>query len=313
MDNPKRGRDICRHWARGFCSFGEKCIFAHPSDQGEGAAAYLQRARHTFGSRGHGLAQAPPNNNDGEPDLSIRGAARRNDFTSGFAPPPVQLHVRSLPTSRGFSPFDSTHWGKADLGMGEQGGQRHDILRYNEKANDHGSGTYDEDMFSAYKHSEDLNTIPVSERSRKQKPQLQCEERRDEVGSRAGLPMHHQISAARLGKSLPDEFSQRRRPPHEPPSPRRDPRSDLYSSSSPSSLSTPAAAEMSMAPVQMLQKSQNGVHGPHPSYIQVANPYIFEQKVQDCLKALGSGEAKEDNIRLQGILWIDGVRKALQL
>ncbi|KAL1305349.1 hypothetical protein AAFC00_002245 [Neodothiora populina] len=55
------------------------------------------------------------------------------------------------------------------------------------------------------------------------------------------------------------------------------------------------------------------VLGPDPSFIQVANPYIFEQKVQGCLTALGSSEAKEDNIRLQGVLWIDSVRKALQL
>ena len=54
-------------------------------------------------------------------------------------------------------------------------------------------------------------------------------------------------------------------------------------------------------------------NGPHPSFIQVAKPYIFEQKLQDCMTAIGVTEAKEDNARLQGVLWIDGVRKALQL
>ena len=74
--------------------------------------------------------------------------------------------------------------------------------------------------------------------------------------------------------------------------------------------------DMSMAPAtprDRTEKAQNAFSGPHPSFIQVANPYIFEQKVQCCLTALGSSEAKEDNIRLQGVLWIDSVRKALQL
>lgn len=87
----------------------------------------------------------------------------------------------------------------------------------------------------------------------------------------------------------------------------------------PSASSLPS--EMSMAPAtprdNRNERAQNGGGaggaGPHPSFIQVANPYIFEQKIQDCLTALGSSEAKEDNIRLQGVLWIDSVRKALQL
>lgn len=53
--------------------------------------------------------------------------------------------------------------------------------------------------------------------------------------------------------------------------------------------------------------------GPHPSFIQVAKPYQFEQKIQACLKATGNDEAKEDAARLQGVTWIDGVRKAMQL
>ncbi|KAI9816241.1 MAG: RNA polymerase II C-terminal domain kinase beta subunit [Pycnora praestabilis] len=59
--------------------------------------------------------------------------------------------------------------------------------------------------------------------------------------------------------------------------------------------------------------SDNDQIGPHPSFIQVAKPYIFEQKLQDSMIATGVTEAKEDNIRLQGVAWIDSVRKALQL
>jgi len=61
--------------------------------------------------------------------------------------------------------------------------------------------------------------------------------------------------------------------------------------------------------------SQNGVGvvGPHPSFINVANPYLFEQQIQACLAALGTTEAKEANARLQGVMWIDNVRRALQL
>ncbi len=53
--------------------------------------------------------------------------------------------------------------------------------------------------------------------------------------------------------------------------------------------------------------------GPHPSFIQVAKPYVFEQKLQECMSAIGVTEAKEDTLRLQGVTWIDNVRKALQL
>jgi hypothetical protein len=58
--------------------------------------------------------------------------------------------------------------------------------------------------------------------------------------------------------------------------------------------------------------NENGV-GPHPSFIQVANPYIFQQQLQNSLNALGATEHKEDSIRLQGVHYIDSVRKALQL
>lgn len=53
--------------------------------------------------------------------------------------------------------------------------------------------------------------------------------------------------------------------------------------------------------------------GPHPSFIQVAKPYLFEQIIQECLAATDVNQLREENIRLQGVTWIDNVRKALQL
>ena len=55
------------------------------------------------------------------------------------------------------------------------------------------------------------------------------------------------------------------------------------------------------------------ITGPHPSFIQVAKPFVFEHKIRECLKTIGVNEIKEDQIRLQGVGWIDNVRKALQL
>jgi CTD kinase subunit beta len=68
-----------------------------------------------------------------------------------------------------------------------------------------------------------------------------------------------------------------------------------------------------MAPVQSTDPAENGHVGPHPSYIQVAKPYIFEEKLQECMAVTGVTEAKEDNIRLLGVAWIDSIRKALHL
>jgi CTD kinase subunit beta len=51
----------------------------------------------------------------------------------------------------------------------------------------------------------------------------------------------------------------------------------------------------------------------HPSFIQVANPYIFEQTVEDCIHAMGVNTTRETSLRLQGVAWIDGVRRALNL
>ncbi|KAJ5833086.1 Glutathione S-transferase/chloride channel C-terminal [Penicillium riverlandense] len=51
----------------------------------------------------------------------------------------------------------------------------------------------------------------------------------------------------------------------------------------------------------------------HPSFIQVAKPYIFEQTIQDCIEAMGVNPMREESLRLQGVTWIDNVRKVLRL
>ncbi|KAJ5645455.1 hypothetical protein N7507_011466, partial [Penicillium longicatenatum] len=51
----------------------------------------------------------------------------------------------------------------------------------------------------------------------------------------------------------------------------------------------------------------------HPSFIQVARPYLFEQTIHDCIQALGMNPIREESLRLQGVSWIDNVRKVLHL
>lgn len=53
--------------------------------------------------------------------------------------------------------------------------------------------------------------------------------------------------------------------------------------------------------------------GPTRSHIQVAKPYVFQQAIEGCLHELGVAQAREDNIRLAGVQWIENVRKALKL
>ncbi|TVY42332.1 CTD kinase subunit beta [Lachnellula cervina] len=55
------------------------------------------------------------------------------------------------------------------------------------------------------------------------------------------------------------------------------------------------------------------VTGPHPSYIQVAKPYVFQQQLQGQLVAMGANPTREDQFRLQGVQWISDVRIHLQL
>ncbi|KAG8626951.1 hypothetical protein KVT40_005896 [Elsinoe batatas] len=71
-----------------------------------------------------------------------------------------------------------------------------------------------------------------------------------------------------------------------------------------------------MVPAVPVETHENGLYGgigPHPSFVQVAKPYIFEQSIQKSIEANGGSEARDINIRLQGVAWIDNVRKALQL
>lgn len=51
----------------------------------------------------------------------------------------------------------------------------------------------------------------------------------------------------------------------------------------------------------------------HPSFIQVARPYMFEQTIQDCVQAMGMNPMREEGVRLQGVSYIDNVRKVLHL
>jgi CTD kinase subunit beta len=53
--------------------------------------------------------------------------------------------------------------------------------------------------------------------------------------------------------------------------------------------------------------------GPHPSYIEVAKPYIFDQKLQKFLSVVNTDVLKENTVRIQGVGWIDNVRRAMQL
>ncbi|RFU30559.1 hypothetical protein B7463_g5764, partial [Scytalidium lignicola] len=72
---------------------------------------------------------------------------------------------------------------------------------------------------------------------------------------------------------------------------------------------------MAPAPTSTTEPTSTVVEqpGPHPSYIQVAKPYIFQQQLQGQLVAIGTSPPREDSYRLQGVQWINEVRIALQL
>jgi CTD kinase subunit beta len=70
---------------------------------------------------------------------------------------------------------------------------------------------------------------------------------------------------------------------------------------------------LSMAPAVLTNVSGSSQSGPHPSYIQVAKPFLFHQQIQGQLVAIGTNVSREDTYRLQGIQWINDVRTALQL
>jgi CTD kinase subunit beta len=68
-----------------------------------------------------------------------------------------------------------------------------------------------------------------------------------------------------------------------------------------------------MAPVAFSAPRDGDRVGPHPSHIEVAKPYILQSRIQQCLSDIGMSDAKEDSVRLQGVAWLDQVRRALQL
>ncbi|KAI9805054.1 MAG: hypothetical protein M1825_000888 [Sarcosagium campestre] len=53
--------------------------------------------------------------------------------------------------------------------------------------------------------------------------------------------------------------------------------------------------------------------GPHASQIEVAKPYLFDDYIKDCMVNNGIDQVKENNVRLQGVAWLDSLRKKLQL
>ena len=68
-----------------------------------------------------------------------------------------------------------------------------------------------------------------------------------------------------------------------------------------------------MAPQQSVGSLVDVHVGPHPSYIKVAKPYIFEQRLEESIAGTGANSAKEVAARLQGVAWIDNVRRSLHL
>ncbi|KAK5072897.1 RNA polymerase II C-terminal domain kinase beta subunit [Lithohypha guttulata] len=65
--------------------------------------------------------------------------------------------------------------------------------------------------------------------------------------------------------------------------------------------------------IDIVSPSNRPTNGPVPSHIQVAKPFVFQQAIEACLHDLGVTQAREDNIRLAGVQWIDNTRRALKL
>ncbi|KAL8640984.1 MAG: hypothetical protein Q9228_002157 [Teloschistes exilis] len=68
-----------------------------------------------------------------------------------------------------------------------------------------------------------------------------------------------------------------------------------------------------MSPSHSSDTTEVPRQGPHPSYIQIAKPYVFKSKIQECILAAGITEARDDSTRLQAVAWIDSVRRAMHL
>lgn len=52
--------------------------------------------------------------------------------------------------------------------------------------------------------------------------------------------------------------------------------------------------------------------GPHPGVIEPCRRYVFESRIQKCLKTLGT-ESKDEAWKIQGVTFIDQMRKSLEL
>ena len=57
----------------------------------------------------------------------------------------------------------------------------------------------------------------------------------------------------------------------------------------------------------------DGTRRRFPCYNQVADAYVFQQTIDERLRRVGVSQAREDNMRLAGVQWIDNVRRALRL
>lgn len=82
----------------------------------------------------------------------------------------------------------------------------------------------------------------------------------------------------------------------------------------------PAQIQPAQAPAAgQANDSTNGTNGPAaiigppPSFIHVAKRFIFQQQLQTHMITIGNNPTREDNFRLQGVQWINDVRKALSL
>ncbi|KXS95425.1 hypothetical protein AC578_6780 [Pseudocercospora eumusae] len=86
------------------------------------------------------------------------------------------------------------------------------------------------------------------------------------------------------------------------------------------SASSKTAKGFAMGATKRLSNGEAKIIGPHPSTIRVSAPYITQSAIEKKLAPSGLDaqerslqEAREDTARLQGVAWLDNVRRALQL
>jgi hypothetical protein len=69
----------------------------------------------------------------------------------------------------------------------------------------------------------------------------------------------------------------------------------------------------SMAPAQPSSNGSNGPPAVPTSFIYVAKRFLFQQQLNNHMIAIGNNPTREDQFRLQGVQWINDVRKVLSL